>query len=179
MRLISCFLFISALLYGCSTKKNIITQSATSFEVNGQLSYTLPYCRGIAPTPEEIKFLNTPKPYYTTLYLRQGNTNSESNPIIDSATTNSDGEFTFEVLPGKYIILLPEQRNLGSIDAYLGRRKKFLDVDSLCLEKWWEKGLFQISVEDKDITKLNFNFRSKCFVPQFMPCATYTGPHIP
>jgi hypothetical protein len=169
----------SLLISSCSTKKISIAQSITSFEVNGQLSFTLPYCKGIAPTPEDIKTLNTPIPYSTKLYLRNGMVNSESIPIIDSVTTDSDGKFTFEVLPGEYVILLPEQCHRGSIDEYLGKRKKFLAVDSLCLENWWENGLFQISVEDEDITKLNFNFRNKCFVPRSMPCATYTGPHIP
>jgi len=179
MRSILFLSFIPLFLSSCSTKRDILPSSANVKKVEGQLSFTLPYCKGIAPTPEDIKTLNTPIPYSTKLYLRNGTVNSESIPIIDSVTTDSDGKFTFEVLPGEYVILLPEQRHRVSIDEYLGKRKKFLAVDSLCLEKWWEKGLFQISVEDEDITKLNFNFRNKCFVPRSMPCATYTGPHIP
>ena len=179
MRSILFLSLIVLFLYSCSTKRGIQSSSDSLIKVEGQLSYTLPYCKGIAPTPEDIKILNTPIPYSTKLYLRNGTVNSESNPIIDSVTTDGDGMFTFEVLPGEYVILLPEQRHRGSIDEYLSKRKKFLAVDSLCLEKWWENGLFQISVKDVDITELNFKFRNKCFVPRSMPCATYTGPPIP
>ena len=179
MRSILFLLFITILLHSCSTKREIQSSSVSLIKAEGRLTYTLPYCKGIAPTPEDIKTLNTPIPYSTKLYLRNGAVNSEANPIIDSVTTDSDGNFTFEVLPGDYVIILPEQRHRGSIDEYLGKRKKFLAVDSLCLVKWWEKGLFQISVEDEDITNLNYKFRNKCFVPRSMPCATYTGPHIP
>jgi len=179
MRSILILSSITIFLFSCSTKRDIQPSADSLIKVEGRLSYTLPYCKGIAPTPEDIKTLNTPIPYSTKLYLRNGTVNSDSNPIIDSVTTDSDGNFTFEVLPGEYVILLPEQVHRESIDEYLGKRKKFLAVDSLCLGKWWEKGLFQISVVDKDITKLNVNFRNKCFVPRSMPCATYTGPHIP
>lgn len=171
--------FMAFLFYSCSTNKSIPASLINLKKIEGRLTYTLPYCNGVAPSPEEIEILNTPIPYLTKLYLKQGTSNTETNPIIDSVVTDSSGAYTFEELPGDYVILLPSQVNRQSINTYLGMEKKFLAVDSLCLEKWWEKGLFQISVKDKDIANLNFNFYNKCFVPQFMPCAVYTGPPVP
>ena len=151
----------------------------TLYSVQGTLTQSSSYCGGVHPTEEEEMEYKRPRPMNTWLYVRSGKTNRQDSPIIDSAKTDQFGKYSFELPPGDYVIIMPEQRTKESIARYRDMENDFLEVDELCLLGWWKSGLFQISIIDSAITGLNHNFHSRCFVPVAVPCMSYSGPYPP
>lgn len=170
---------LSLCLISCSISQNIVESKPNKFSVSGQLTQTSSYCGGAAPTREmEIEY-QTPKPYQTKLYIRKGKENSESEPIYDSVVTDGLGNFQISLPPGDYVIILPSQQRKEIINSYLKMQGQDIHVDENCLRNWWKNGIFKVTVADKDITGLNHNFHSGCFVPAHMNCFSYSGPMPP
>lgn len=149
------------------------------YTVEGYLTHTSQYCGGIAPSREEETELHTPKPYYTKLYLRKGTKNSTKKPLIDSAITDNKGRFEFSVPAGDYVIIMPYQKDKKILTTLRKLKSKEMRVNDLCLNGWWNGGLFKICVRDSSIKDLNYNFHNRCFVPYPFPCIDYNGPMPP
>jgi hypothetical protein len=154
-------------------------QAQKTYTVQGTLTHSYSYCGGVALTPEEEAEYFRQKPMGTKLYVRKGKANIASSPIIDSTHTNGQGQFSFSLPPGQYVIIMPTQVDKSSIERYKKMDSQYLEVDGFCVERWWKAGLFQIKVSDSAITGLDFNFHSRCFVPADIPCMHYNGPYPP
>lgn len=170
------FFFI---LFSSSAWSQSNTSPNTFYTVEGYLTHSSSYCGGMAPSEEEERELHRPKPYYTKLYLRKGNKNSIKKPIIDSAVTDNKGHFQFKLPPGNYVIIMPYQKDKKILSAIRKLKSKDMKVNDLCLNAWWNGGLFKVSVRDSSIKGLNYNFHNRCFVPYPFPCIDYYGPYPP
>lgn len=149
------------------------------YTVEGYLTHTSQYCGGIAPSEEEERELHTPKPYYSKLYIRKGLKNSTKKPLIDSAVTDNNGHYKFMLPPGEYVIIMPYQKDKKILFTLHKMKSKEMKVNDLCLNSWWNGGLFKITVRDSSIKGLNYNFHNRCFVPYPFPCIDYYGPMPP
>ena len=64
--------FNPGFVLSCSTCKPIQKPIKTIITVAGQLTFTQNYCKGIAPTPEELAEFSRPEPVITKSYVRRG-----------------------------------------------------------------------------------------------------------
>ena len=94
------------------TKKhnNDDLETKTKYPVAIQATYTSPYCGGARPTEEIMEESRTHKPLAgQAFHVKPGETNSMSIKTCAQADTDTTGNLTIELAPGKYMLLLPEQ----------------------------------------------------------------------
>lgn len=152
-----------------TTKKTLIT-------ISGKITQTSSYCGGAAPSPEMLEEYETPKPYIgKTLYVRKGNRNNLKEKIILSFKADAKGNFSFQLEPGIYSIIVEEQVKTLTIK----QTNPGVQADTACLKKWWVKPYHLLNVKENNITGLNFNFHHPCFITSDIPCFQYNGPMPP
>ena len=119
------------------------------------------------------------RPLQCAVYVRKGATNDPSQPLVDSTVTDTSGRFTFRLPPGDYTLITAEQRDPAIIERIAALASTTLMVDTACLHRWFEAGLFQLSALAVDTAGLDRNFHNQCFVPYTTGCLGYRGPYPP
>lgn len=176
----SYILSLSWLLLSCVSVIHADVPTKTSLQlVSGTLTSTRSYCKGVAPSPEEQARYQHAHPLNEWVYVRKGDKNNPKSPIVDSTRTNEHGYFEFLLPPGEYTLFTSIHRDESIIDRIHAMESDFLQVDNFCLKKWFESGLFQVTVSDSAVRNLDHNFHYRCFVPYAIPCISYTGPYPP
>jgi len=171
------FAFYHCVIINCAYAQTSNIQTNIYYTVEGTLTQSSQYCGGVHPSHEEEAEYMRAKPYFSKLYVRIGKVNSTKAPIIDSTNTDANGHYSFKLPPGDYVIIMPSQKNKNIIYSLKKSKSKTLRVNSLCLRGWWKGGLYKIHVKDKNITALDHNFHSRCFIPYSIPCLDYVGPY--
>jgi hypothetical protein len=147
-------------------------------KISGTITTSGSYCGGVAPSNEMLQDAQAKRPMSGFMvYVKKGDENKLSSCIVDSTCTDAKGSYSFDLRPGKYVLLQKEQLNKDVYKTY--EASKFLQVDADCMKLWWEKGLSNITVENENIDNLNFHFQKRCFVPLSIPCLRYSGPYPP
>lgn len=174
MKLLVAYLAVG-LLTGCPTEGK---KEVPVLKVSGKVTKSGSYCGGAFPSEETLQNAQAVIPLNGFMvYVKKGSENKLSSPVLDSASTNSDGDYSFKLPKGEYVLLRKNQLDKSVFETYSASSQ--LQVDVECLEAWWKKGLATITIENENIDSLNFHFRKRCFVPDYMPCLRYTGPHPP
>jgi len=180
------FLFVS-----CGTKNKTTAQKGTAktetqtatqtspkkITISGMVTQTYSYCGGAAPPREILEQLAEPKPFPNKkFHVIKGDTNTTSHKIILSFTSDTAGNFSFQLEPGTYSILLEEQAFLPDAKKY---KTQSINVDEECYKSWWAKPYYLLEVEGSSKTTsvkgLNFNFHHRCFIENDIPCLQYNG----
>lgn len=79
-------------------------------KVKGKILHTADYCGGAAPSEEIIKNLATEKPLANTqLFLKAGNSDLRDKPILQTLTTDANGNFELSVAAGTYSLVVREK----------------------------------------------------------------------
>jgi hypothetical protein len=135
-----------------------------------------PYCGGARPTPEMEENARIPHAYEgKKFYIRKGKINTCKAKIIDSFTTDAQGNFIIKLPKGNYSIIVAEQKNELNIALY---NTKYQKADIACLQKWWSTPYYNLVV--KTVNKpLDFLFYNKCYIQSDAPCLQYNGPRHP
>lgn len=145
--------------------------------VSGLVTQTDSHCGGVAPTDEMEKRLATPHAFPgKKFHVIKGDTNTTAHEIVLSFATGEDGNFSFQLLPGTYSILVDEQATPPDAKKY---RTEFISLDEACYDKWWAKPYHLLEVKTADLTGLKFHFHHRCFLTNDIPCLRYTGPYPP
>ncbi len=186
LNLMVCILF-SFLNYGQNTSlkkvktkkvKIVLIRGDVKHVVSGNVTRTESYCGGVELTPTEFDNYNKTQPNVgKVFYVRKGNENTTSQPIVATFTTDASGNFKIELPNGIYSLIVKEQANKLSIKDY--PNSKYLHTNEECLRKWWKKPLYVFEIKDKEITDLKFNFHWPCFINSDVPCIGYSGPLPP
>ena len=164
---------IIGFLAGGPTKEKKVTQT-----ISGTITTSGSYCGGVAPSEEMLQDVQATKPMSCfVIYVKKGTKNKLSSCIVDSICTDSSGNYSFNLRPGKYVLLQKNQLNKDVFEKY--KQSKWTQVDLECMQTWWEKGLTSITVDSESINNLNFHFQKRCFIPLSVPCLRYTGPYPP
>ena len=165
--------FIIGLLASIPTEEKKLTQT-----ISGTITTSGSYCGGVAPSKEILQKAQAKRPIGGFMvYVKKGTKNNLLSCIVDSTRTDSNGNYSFDLKPGKYVLLQKEQLNENVYKTY--EASKLLQADVDCMKLWWEKGMFTITVENENIDGLNFHFQKRCFVPLGIPCLRYSGPYPP
>jgi hypothetical protein len=135
-----------------------------------------PYCGGARPTEQMEQNARTPHAYVgKKFYIRKGKINTCKAKIIDSFTTDAQGNFIIKLPKGTYSIILAEQKNELNESLY---NTKFQKADMACLQKWWSAPYYILMV--KAVNKpLDFLFTNRCYIKSDAPCLQYNGPLHP
>lgn len=146
---------------------------AQTINIKGNVKQTFSYCGGARPDESLLDRLATPVSFGgKKFYIRKGKTNNLKNKVILGFETDSIGNFSFEIKPGVYSILLEEQLNWINPKEYSSRNQK---VDENCLKKWWSKPYYLLVVTKFNNKKLDFLFQHRCFINNEIPCIEYIG----
>lgn len=147
--------------------------------VSGEILQTSSYCGGAAIDSEEMQKYQQPYPYPSkVLHVRKDSVNDLKNPIVAHIVPNEKGQFSIELPPGIYSIVVDEQ--LSPIDySHYNNVQTQNEVDINCLKKWWSMPYSILVVKDKNISGLQFVFNHRCFVNNDIPCFYYSGPMPP
>ena len=189
MRPIFIIAFI-AVLFSCGAKKSTTSKSENKpaakistqkVTVAGTITQTFSYCGGAAPPQELLEKMAEPKPFpKKKLFLIKGDTNTASHQVILNFVSDSAGNFSFQVEPGTYSIILEEQVSAPDAKKY---KTPTQTIDEECYKKWWATPYYSLEVEagskTTTIKGLNFNFHHRCFISSDVPCLQYDGPMPP
>lgn len=151
---------------------------AIKYTISGKVTQTNSYCGGAEPDPETLLACETPQKYPgKKFYIRKGDINSINSKIEFSFVTDDNGNFSFQLPPGTYSIILEEQVNKVDMSKY--QSNSSLIVDKKCIDQWWKRPYYTLTISDKDISGLQFSFYHRCFVQTEIPCIQYDGPMPP
>ena len=183
---------IFALMFftSCGTKHKTAAQkdspkSETLVEkkaaVSGNVTQTNSYCGGARPSDEMLAQIATPRPFPNKkFHVIKGETNTAAHQILLSFTSDSVGNFSFQVAPGTYAIIVDEQAQAADAKKYTSQVVK---MDEACFKDWWAKPYYLLEVpatsQNTTIKGLNFEFHHRCFIKYDIPCLQYDGPLPP
>jgi hypothetical protein len=144
------------------------------------VTYTTEYCMGMRPTQEMLDSLAKPRAYVgKKLYLKKGEVNESSAPILQTLITKAGGVISLpDLFPGKYYIV--DDEHLHPIDY--AHQNDMVVTDQGCIDKWFKKPLltFEIKKNKKQHIYLAVNFCKSCYKGEAnVPCLQYTGPLKP
>ena len=169
--------FLTYLIIGFLASSSAEEKKVT-LTITGSITTSGSYCGGVAPSKEMLQDAQAERPMSGfTVYVKKGTENNLLSYIVDSTCTDSKGNYSFDLRPGKYVLLQKEQLNKDVYKTY--EASKWLQADVDCMKLWWEKGLSTIAVEKENIDSLNFHFQKRCFIPLGIPCLSYSGPYPP
>ena len=111
----------------------------------GKIIQTSAYCGGAAPPQELIDELRREKPFPDKeLYVREGDINLLSKPIIKEFVSDKDGKFEISLTPGKYCIIEKIKKeelkipDFTEINKQLPSHSQYRIESEQCFKDWWK-----------------------------------------
>ena len=172
MKLLLTYLIIG-FLASSPTEEKKLTQT-----ISGTVTTSGSYCGGVAPSNEMLQDVQATRPMNGfMIYVKKGSENKLSSCIVDSTRTDSNGNYSFDLKPGEYVLLQKEQLNKHIFEKY--KSSKSIQVDLDCMQLWWKTGLASVTLGTDSLASFNFHFQKRCFVPLGIPCLRYIGHYPP
>lgn len=151
--------------------------NAKRFKVTGHFLVQGSYCGGAAPTPEMEAAAREPKPMSNQAFLiRKGNTNALGTDLVTRVRTDASGNFSVELTPGTYCMVLEEKENRRSTEFL---KTAYYVIDTKCDDKWLSTCDVSFTVADKPVSGLRKTFDKKCQLVTLSPCISWDGPLPP
>lgn len=150
-----------------------------TFKLSGKITYTSDYCGGPPPSSIILDRLAIPSPYLgKTFYIRAGERNNLSSPILCTFVTDSLGNYSIELPQGNYCIIDEFRKDTSFMtDIYKVDPYNYIHVEnSECLKEWFNSCFYGFAISNHNITNVNFNIHRICFRPEGVPCISYNGP---
>ena len=179
-------LLLFGIVSGCSAQKKSSKKQKAKSEtktvvkkvtVSGNVTQTNAYCGGARPSDEMLAELAIPRSFPNKkFHVIKGETNTASREILLSFTSDSVGNFSFQIVPGTYAIIVDVQAQAPDSKKYTSQ---YVKMDSTCFKDWWSKPYYLLEVGNANIKGLNFQFNHRCFVQYDIPCLRYDGPLPP
>lgn len=182
-------LFIPVICFACASKKNNADvskdeiKSESKVNVVIKVSATHTYCGGAEPPEGILLELRTPRPLSGKwIYVRSGDINLTSDPIIDSALTNQNGEANFKLLPGNYLFVFEDKKDKTRYNDLWSRYAKgtesYSPIDKRCLDDWLRRPEKLFVVAQNSPALISHEIHIPCDWDN-VPCSLYSGPLPP
>jgi|GEM_PF-1017171 len=140
-----------------------------TFAVEGRILVATQYCSGHRPRPEVLEEAKKHKPRAgVKVFFRNGNTNSEKEPLIDSALTDAQGKYRARLRPGAYCLIIEEQALPPGFKASRYAHKAAVSSED-CYAKWWANCCSAFTLSS-DTTLKNIRVDQNCMVSTLCPC---------
>ena len=150
---------------------------SAKMSISGTVTQSDAYSGGMRPTEEKFKKLTTPRAYPgKRFHVIRGSTNTLAREIVLTFTTDETGNFSFQLLPGTYALLVDEQIPPPDAKKY---QTKFITVDESAFNQWWAKPYHLLEVKAAPLADLKFHFPHRSFISNDIPCLRYVGPYPP
>ncbi len=145
--------------------------------VSGIIVRTDSYCSGAAPPPELVAELAKEKPFPNKkLYVRQGNVNIPSKPMIREFESDNAGNFQISLSSGVYCIIDEIKKDELNLSEFTSSRSLFKVRSEQCLRDLWQTCDKILEVGNSDIKDFSIRFDNKCPWDIYSSCGTYMGP---
>jgi len=168
-------LFLIVLIAGCTQQISRNDNLPNLRKISGSVIQNSDYCGGAAPPPglidelqKEITFPNK------KLYIREGNINSFSKPIIREFISEENGTFNISLPSGRYCIIEDIKKdelkipNLTEINKGLPNYSQYSIQNEQCFKDWWGTCDKILLVENQDINDFIIKYHHSCG----QPCVT-------
>lgn len=159
----------------CFSTFILAQNTGDTVNVSGSVKIIHSWCTDIVGG-EKYEEAIKPRPFpYKKLYVRKGDSNDYSKPIIMEFTTDKNGNFSISLPPGVYCIVDESKIDKAMYDTLWARHLKgtyaCLPLDTNCFKKWFAtpEKVFKVGMDSvKDIT---LTFYTRCSCDCDIPCA--------
>jgi hypothetical protein len=143
--------------------------------VEGKITQSFCYWGGVAPSPEMLKQLETPRPYaHLVLFVKEGTANKEKTPVYLKFETDDSGHFQIQLPADKSWMILEEWQ---SKPLEYPSELNYVKIDYDCFQARYASALLQIKTTNQNIHLAPINIPHPC--PTNVPCIQYFGPTPP
>jgi len=167
--------FLIVLIAGCVQQLSRNDNLQVMRKISGKVIQTSNYCGGPPPPQELIDELRREKPFPDKeLYIREGDINLLSKPIIKKFVSDKDGKFEISLTPGKYCIIEKIKKeelkipDFTEINKQLPSYSQYRVESEQCFKDWWKNCDKILDVENQDSTDSVIKFHHRCG----QPCVT-------
>ena len=159
-------LFFSAWI--CMPKKK---KPLKTFTISGTVFTQGEYCGGAVPSEEQLHPKPAPAPALV-LYVREGNVNTGSKKLVDSVTSDANGNFSLQLPAGNYCFV--EGWKKGRL--VMPKDDQFSSWDTACYRENYSSCDFSLDVKAAT-DSVKIILPRHCAWSQ--PCCSYHGPLPP
>ena len=171
--LIVLVIIVSVVIGACTqfNDKNSLN-NANLKTIFGKIVQTSDYCGGAAPPQEMIDELIREKPFPDKeLYIREGNVNLLSKPIIKGFVSDKDGKFEISLPQGRYCVIEKIKKenfkilDFTEINKRLPSYSQYHVESEQCFKDWWKNCDKILVVDNQDIKDFVIKFHHSCGQP--------------
>ncbi|MFN6946979.1 MAG: hypothetical protein ACK4ND_18695 [Cytophagaceae bacterium] len=145
------------------------------------ITHTFSYCKGVAPTHEEMMNWKKPIAYSgKKLYLKKGEINDPDGKILNIYTTDENGLISLSLPKGLYYLVCEEKKDRSFYKRLVTNfsNKSSHRVDLECLDKWLQTPDIIVDLRKVKGVEVSHNFHEPCSWNK-NPCTQYFGPLPP
>ncbi len=150
--------------------------SVSRVKVSGRVVQTSDYCGGANPTEEMLEYLRKERPLANKqLFIREGISNTLEKPVLQTFTSDAEGNFEVSLLPGDYCVIEENKKDaLKMPDVPKGKqlpgRAQKIDpksrvVNEECLRQWWQACDKLLKVQEQNLADVVIKFHHRCNPP--------------
>jgi antitoxin component YwqK of YwqJK toxin-antitoxin module len=149
----------------------------TAGDVQGYVKVVRPWCTDVGGGDREAEYTK-PRPLPNKkMYVKQGDSNYFSKPVIMEFTTDSNGGFHFNLPPGAYIIISDTKRAKPNYDSllteYANGSRYCVPInasDTICMNKWYKTPDASFIIGNNSLKDVTITYHLPCFGDCELPC---------
>ena len=142
------------------------------WKVSGKVIQTNEYCGGANPSEEIIEALRKEKPLPDKrLFVRAGTLNKITRPVLQSFTTDAEGNFEISLPPGDYCVIEEGKKDQLKIPDFSKENEKLPPAEAYrltseeCLRTWWRACDQTLRVKRQSLKGVVIRFHQRCNPP--------------
>jgi antitoxin component YwqK of YwqJK toxin-antitoxin module len=144
--------------------------------ISGFVKVVHPWCTDVLDSRTDAYTKPRPLPN-KKMYIRRGDSNDFSKPIVKEFTTDSDGSFNVSLPPGAYVIIAENKLNKPNCDSLLSKyangSKNCLPIkasDTVCINRWYCEPDAAFIVGNNCIKDISIIYYLPCSFECELPC---------
>jgi len=145
-------------------------------QVTGFVKVVHPWCTDIC-TDKTAEYIKPRKFPNKKMYVKRGDSNYFSNPIVMEFTSDTDGSFHITLPPGAYIIIGENKLNKPNYDSLLSKyangSKYCVPIkasDTSCINRWYRTPEASFIIGNNCLKGINIVYYLPCFGDCELPC---------
>jgi len=165
--------FVSIVIVACTQFNDGNNLNNTNLKtIFGKIVQTSDYCGGAAPTQEMIDKIGMETHFPDKeLYIREGNFNLLSKPIIKDFLSDKYGKFEISLPQGEYCIIEKIKKedfkipDFTELNKQLPPNSQYIIQSEQCFKEWWGTCDRLLSVNNQGIEDFVIKFHHSCEQP--------------
>jgi len=144
--------------------------------VNGFIQVVHPWCTDVL-TDRTAEYTKPRPSLHKRMYVRRGDSNDFSKPIISEFTTDSTGSFHISLPPGVYVIIAENKKNKPNYDSLLTKYANGTQncypikaSDTICISRWYRTPDATFIIGNNCIKDISIIYQLPCSFECDLPC---------